>query len=81
MIYDILDKTLTDRKPLCSRFDTIDGFIRIYDGSRHLTLFESEKYDGIYDRIAYLISLKSGITYIFSHNLSKIKADFMILCL
>ena len=41
-------------KPLCMRFDEIDGFIRVYDGT---------------------ISVKSGITYIISHNYAKIKVD------
>ena len=65
MIYDISYKTLIGSKPLHIRFDEIDGFIRIYDGTRYLTMFGSEKYDATYDRIRYLISLKSGITYIF----------------
>ena len=56
-------------------FDKLDGFIRIYDGTGYLTLFGSEKYDAIYDRIRYPISLESGITYIFSHYFAKIKAD------
>ena len=43
--------------------------------TRYLRLFRSEKYDGIYDRIRYLISLKSGITYTFSHYFAKIKVD------
>ena len=55
------------------RFDKIDGFIRIYDGTRYLTLFGFKKYDPIYDKIRYLITLKSGITYIFSHYLAKIE--------
>ena len=38
-------------------------------------LFGSEKYDYIYNRIRYLISLKSGITDIISHNYSKVKVD------
>ena len=75
MIYDISYKTLIDPKPLHIRFDKIDGFIRIYDVTRYLTLFGSEKYDTIYDRIRYLISLKSGMTYIFSHYFAKIKMD------
>ena len=66
LIYDNSDKNLIDPKPLCIRFDKIDGFIRIYDGTRYFTLFGSEKYEAIYNRIRYLISLKSGITYIFS---------------
>ena len=39
LIYDISYATLIDSKPLCIRFDKIDGFIRIYDGTRYLTLF------------------------------------------
>ena len=58
-------KTLIDSKPLRIRFNKIDGFIRTYDGTGYLTLFGSEKYDAIYDRIRYLISLRSSITYTF----------------
>ena len=43
-------------KLLHIRFDKIDGFIRIYDGTRHLGLSGSEKYDAIYNRIRYLIT-------------------------
>ena len=74
-IYDISYKTLIDPKPLRIRFDEIDGFIRIYDRTRYLTLFGSEKYEAIYNRIRCLISLKSAITYIFSHYFAKIKVD------
>ena len=41
-----------------------------------LVSFGSEKYDFIYNRIRYLISLKSGITYFFSYYYAKIKVDF-----
>ena len=75
MIYDISYKTLIDSKPLRIRLNKIDGFIRIYDGTKYLTLFGSKQYDAIYNRIRYLISLKSGITYIFSHYFAKIKVD------
>ena len=51
LIYHISYTTLIDPKPLCIRFDKIDGFIRIYDGSRYLTLFGSEEYEAIYNRI------------------------------
>ena len=57
------------------RFNKIDGFIRIYDGTRYLTLFEEEEYEAIYNRIRYFLSQKSGITYIFSHYFAKIKVD------
>ena len=57
------------------RFDKIDGSIRIYDGIRYLVLLGPEKYDAIYNRIRYLISLKNGITYVFSLYFAKIKVD------
>ena len=76
MIYDISYKTLIDPKHLHIRFDKKDGFIRIYDGTGDLTLFGSEKYEAVYNRIRYLISLKCGITYVFSYYLPKIKSCF-----
>ena len=75
LMYDFSYKTLIGSKPLRIRFDKIDGFIRIYDGTRYLTLFSSEIYIAINDRIRYLISLKSGITYIFPHYFPKVKVD------
>ena len=75
LIYEISYKTLVGSKPLRIRFDKIDGFIRFYDRTKYLTLFGSEKYDVIYDRIRYLINLKSGITCIFSDYFTKIKVD------
>ena len=40
-----------------------------------LALLSPEKFDTIVDRIRYLIRLKSGISYVFSHNFAKIKID------
>ena len=57
------------------RFDKIDGFIRVNDETKYLVLFGSEKYDSIYNRIRFLISVKRGITYIISHNYANIKVD------
>ena len=54
------------------RFNKIDGFIRAIDRTRCLVLTGPEKYDAIYKRIRYLTSLKSSITYIFSHCYAKI---------
>ena len=48
---------------------------RVYDGTRYLVWFGSEKYDCIYNRIGYLISVKSGVTDIISFNYAKIKLD------
>ena len=66
---------MTAAKPLRIRFNKIDGFVRVYDGIRYLVLFRSEKYDSIYNRIRYIISVKSGITYVISYNYAKIKVD------
>ena len=57
------------------RYNKIVGFIRVYDGTRFIVLFGSEEYDFIYNRIRYLINVKSGITSMISHNYSKIKVD------
>ena len=51
LVYNISYKSLNNSKPLCIRFDKIDGFIRVYDGTRYLVLLGSEKYDSIDNRI------------------------------
>ena len=56
-------------------FDEIDEFIRVYDGTRCLALFGSEKCNSIYNRIRYLTGVKSSISYVISHNYAKIKVD------
>ena len=56
LICNIFHKTLIEAELLPIRFDRIDGFIRIYDGNRYLTLFGSEKYDVIYNRFRCLLS-------------------------
>ena len=38
-------KSLIDSKPLLIIFSKIDGFISVYDGTRYLVLFGSEKLD------------------------------------
>ena len=43
--------------------------------TKYLVLFSLEKSNAIYNRIRYLIGLKSGISYIFSHNHAKVKID------
>ena len=50
------------------RLDKIDGFMRIYDGTRYLILFGSEKYDANSKKT-------SSITYVFSHYYVKIRVD------
>ena len=60
-------------KPI--RFDKVNGFIRVYEGTRYLVSFVAEKYYFIYHRIRYLIGLKTGIKYVNSHNYPKINID------
>ena len=50
----------------------IYGFIRIYDANKYLVLLGPGKYDAIYNRIRYLINIKSDITDFFL----TIKVDF-----
>ena len=35
LVYNISYKHLIDSKPLCIRFDKIDCFIRVYDGTKY----------------------------------------------
>ena len=62
-------------KPLCIMFDKVDKFIRDYNGTKYLLSLGSEKYNAIFNRIRYLIMLKSNISYVVSHNYGKIKVD------
>ena len=66
---------MIDAKSLRISFDKMDEFIRVYDGTRCLVLFGTEKYDALYNRIGYRLGVKSSITYEFSHNHAKIKND------
>ena len=75
LVYHISYKTLIDAKPLGINFDKVDEFIGIYDGTRYLVLFVSEKYDFIDNRIRYLTGVKSGIIYVISYNYAKVKVD------
>ena len=54
-------------------FNKVNGFIRDHNGTKYLMLFGPEKYDAIFDRIRYLIKLKSSITYVDSLNYAKVK--------
>ena len=38
LVYNISYKTLIDAKPLLISFDKLEGFIRVYDGTRFLVL-------------------------------------------
>ena len=63
-------------KPLRIILDKIDGFIRIFDGTRWLTLFGSKKGNAIYNRIRYPVSLKCNISYNFTQYFPVIKVDY-----
>ena len=49
-----MHKIFNDYKPLRIRFDKIDGFVKVDDGTRYLVFFGSEKYDSIYNRLDIL---------------------------
>ena len=57
-------------------FNKIDGFIRVWNETRHLVLLGSEKNDSIYDRFRYIINVKNCIIYIIYHNYATIKVDW-----
>ena len=56
-------------------FDKVDWFIRDYNWTKYLVLFGPKTYDAVFDRIRFLIGLKSGITYVDSHNHTEIKIN------
>ena len=68
-------KFLWPKKLLRISFNKIDGFIKIYDGTRYMVLFGPERYDEIYNWIKYIIREKRGVAYIISHNFTKTKVD------
>ena len=61
--------------PLHIKFDKIDGFIKIYYGIKYLLILGNSWFDQICDRIKYLISEKSGITYSINHHFVTIRID------
>ena len=58
LISNVSYNTFIGAKPMCIRFDKVDGFITVYDGTRYFSLFVPEKYDAISNKIRYLISKK-----------------------
>ena len=73
LIYDTSCNALIGSKPLGTRLDKIDGVIRIYNGTRYLTLFSTEKLVAVYDKIRSLRTLKTSMIFIFSYYFAKIK--------
>ena len=62
-------------KPLRVRFNKIDRFVKICNGTRYLEIFGSSLYYEIHNRIRYLISEKSGTADSINHRFAKTKID------
>ena len=72
LINGVAYKTPYGTNPLGIVFDKVDGYIRKYDKSRYLALlYSNEKNERIFDRIIYLIMLKSIISDVYSHRYTK----------
>ena len=80
LICNVSFKTLIGTKSLRIMFDKVDGFIGDYDGTRYLILFRLDKYNVIYDRIIYVIGLKSDIAYVFLRIMQTSKLIQMVIC-
>ena len=75
-VYNIHYKPPTGQKPLCIRFDKIDGVVIFLDGKiKHLILFDYVLFNSISDKMKYLTRKKSGITNSINHNFGKIRID------
>ena len=62
LIYDVANKTPNGTKPFRIVFNKVEEYIRKYS-SKYLALFHSnKKYERIFDRVRYLIMLKSNIS-------------------
>ena len=76
MIYDISYKISIGSKPLRIKFDKIDGFITVYDGTRYLTLFGEmllETYKAISTKIEDLKSIELNALLAYDDRYGKIK--------
>ena len=71
LVIDTCYYCLIRAKSLRIRFNKLNEFNRIYDSTTYLVLFGPETFDAIFNRI----TVKSGITYVISHNCAKIKID------
>ena len=58
MTYKTSYKTSMGAKPLRTRFDRIDGFIKIHNRIKYLVLFDDNYCDKICKKIGYLVSDK-----------------------
>ena len=62
-------KLQSGAKPLQTRFNEIDAFIKINEKNRYVALFDYSYCDKICDKIKYYITGKSGITDSINQNL------------
>ena len=53
LIYKISYNTLIGLNHLRIRFNNMEGFIRVYEGTRYLVIFGSENYDASFNMIRY----------------------------
>ena len=70
LIYKISYNTLIGLNHLRIRFNNMEGFIRVYEGTRYLVIFGSENYDASFNMIRYQV-----FNYDFSHYYVKVKVD------
>ena len=75
MSYEVSYKTLIDAKPLHIILSNVDWFTIDYNGTKYLILFDSEKYNAVFNKNRYLISIKSNISYFFSYSYAKVTID------
>ena len=74
LVYEPSYKTLIDAKSLRMRFNKVDGFIRVYDGTRYLVLF------GLKNMISFTMELDT-LHMLFLIIKQKSKLIHMIPCL
>ena len=56
LIYDLPYKPAYEIKLLHNIFDKVDGYIRKYDGTKYVTLFQSDdKNERVFDKIGILL--------------------------
>ena len=74
MIYDISLQIFDWYKPLRIIFNKVDGIIKYYDGTKYLiALFSFQKYNAIFNRMRYFLSLESDISYVVFYDYEKAK--------
>ena len=65
-----------EAKSLHIIFDNIDRYIRKYNGTKSLTLFDSDaKYERCFDRVSYLIMLKNIYSRVYFQKFVKTKIN------